>query len=1232
MNKLILQIFSLLIFSISSATFCQLSGSINVGSGQTYTTLTGAGGFFAAVNSVGLSGNVTVAITSNITEDGANALNQWTESGGSGYTININSSSATERVLSGSVSNAMIRLNGADRVTFDGRVSGSGQYLRFRNTNSAYPVFQLTNDATNNTITYCIVESNNRSTSSAQAGAILFGTSTGSTGNDNNTISYCDIRDRSDATGYPTYSIASFGTSNAVSNGSISILNNNIYNFWRDSSSAAGIYVTTGTGNDWNISGNSFYQTASRTINLTLTGWQCIWINNSACNNFTISNNFIGGSSPNCGGSAWTVSGSYNPYFYGMRLGVGTATAASVNGNTIANFNFTYNSNASNNLSFVGIVVTSGLANVGTSSANTVGNTSSTGNIAITFNSPSSSNNYFRGIEHRGTGSVSNNNIGSFTFSGTASGTMYFEGINFSGVPSADISISGNTVGSSSTGNSIQMTSSGVSMIMRGIYSTVRNVVLTMNSNTIANFNNLSNHTSATVAGILQNDSAFVSASNNVVSALSTASTNTTISPITCAVIGIGLYTSKIGNLVTGNTVSNLNCTGNSTTYVQGIGVHNRNGGGVVSRNRIYDLRNTSTSGTPRIWGINSYWGNWNYYNNQVTLTNGEATDNSVPNKSGIVGQESPVLTHLNVNDNNILPENTQTILSAVNSETIVNEKPYTNYETDASTNNALIEGIHEEDEIGALYYYNSVYIGGSASSGSSYSAAFSRPLTAYPTPVTLRNNIFFNARTNSGSATGKHYSVINTISPPTLNWSSTASNYNIFVSSNANTIGEWGSGVDRTIDQWRTSSGGDIQTWSTTSSVINASNLFTSISTGNLNINSGNTEAWLVHGKGIAISGQNTDYSGNARSTAITGGTTDIGSNELSSAPPSCPLATENGTPGSGVTTSYTLWARTICSIEWGIGGTSYPSTVNVRYYSGVNPNNVLGGNYSNSYWEITPGSGTLTGTTYNVTINFGDNETYTITSPSTNTRLAKKETTTWEVFSSAGTGAYQTELNWAGFWAKTIQLSTFSDYALTDPTNPLPVTLEYFNASVNTRTVNLEWKTTQEINNSGFSIERRMLNSANQYTEWRAISFVTGKGTTNEATIYKYKDDKMNVGTYQYRLKQIDFNANFEYFNLTTPDHVTISNPFVFDVSQNYPNPSNPKSKIDFQIPNDGRVVVKVYDISGREVKTLMDDVKTTGFYTVEFDGSDISSGVYFYKISIGSFSQTKKMILVK
>ncbi len=210
----------------------QLSGSYNVGSGETYTSFTRAGDFFTAVNSQGLSGNVTVNVTSNITnENGATFLNQWTEVGAGGYTITIRPSASAERLIEGNGNTGLIRFNGADRVTIDGRYNGSGKYLRFRNTNSNNNTFTFINDATNNTITYCNIESGNSSTNNpANISGILFSTTTGTQGNDNNTISYCDIRDRSDASANPAYLVYSYGTTTTTAryNSGNQILNNNI--------------------------------------------------------------------------------------------------------------------------------------------------------------------------------------------------------------------------------------------------------------------------------------------------------------------------------------------------------------------------------------------------------------------------------------------------------------------------------------------------------------------------------------------------------------------------------------------------------------------------------------------------------------------------------------------------------------------------------------------------------------------------------------------------------------------------------------------------------------------------------------------------------------------------------------------------------------------------------------------------------------------------------------------
>jgi hypothetical protein len=88
----------------------------------------------------------------------------------------------------------------------------------------------------------------------------------------------------------------------------------------------------------------------------------------------------------------------------------------------------------------------------------------------------------------------------------------------------------------------------------------------------------------------------------------------------------------------------------------------------------------------------------------------------------------------------------------------------------------------------------------------------------------------------------------------------------------------------------------------------------------------------------------------------------------------------------------------------------------------------------------------------------------------------------------------------------------------------------------------------------------------------------------------------------------------------------------PKEFNLSQNYPNPFNPVTKINFAIPKSGFVTLKIYDILGREIKTLVNEVKQPGYYTVDFNGSSLASGVYFYRIVAGNFINVKRMILIK
>lgn len=191
------------------------------------------------------------------------------------------------------------------------------------------------------------------------------------------------------------------------------------------------------------------------------------------------------------------------------------------------------------------------------------------------------------------------------------------------------------------------------------------------------------------------------------------------------------------------------------------------------------------------------------------------------------------------------------------------------------------------------------------------------------------------------------------------------------------------------------------------------------------------------------------------------------------------------------------------------------------------------------------------------------------------------------------------------------------------------LPVEMISFNATVNSRNVTLSWTTGSELNNKGFEIERQLSGS-----EWTSAGFVNGNGTVATPTSYTFTDRNLASGRYSYRLKQIDYNGNFEYFNLS--NLVSIGEPVSFSVSQNYPNPFNPSTKINYDLPVDGTVSIKVFDITGKEVINLFSGNKSAGFYTETINAENLSSGIYFYRVNLTSgsnnFMITKKMNVVK
>ena len=192
----------------------------------------------------------------------------------------------------------------------------------------------------------------------------------------------------------------------------------------------------------------------------------------------------------------------------------------------------------------------------------------------------------------------------------------------------------------------------------------------------------------------------------------------------------------------------------------------------------------------------------------------------------------------------------------------------------------------------------------------------------------------------------------------------------------------------------------------------------------------------------------------------------------------------------------------------------------------------------------------------------------------------------------------------------------------------DPIPVELKSFNASVSVNNVNLNWSTATELNNSGFQIER------SNGSEYQVIGFVAGHGTTTEVQNYTFADQNVEAGKFTYRLKQVDFNGTFEYSNTIEVEIIGVKE---FTLGQNYPNPFNPSTTINFSLAVDSKVSLKIFDVLGQEVVTLVNGQLAAGSQKVSFNASSLNSGVYFYRIDADGidgqkFSSVKKMILTK
>ena len=552
-----------------------------------FSSLTQSGGLFDKINTGIVSGNITVTIAGDLSENGAIVLNQWAEEGIGNYTLTIQSD-GTLRTLSNSANLAvpLIKINGADRVTIDGL---SGKKLLFRNTNSTTSSTNATilfdNGSTSCTLTNCIIENNS---TSASNGSVQVNT----TGTNDITISSNEIRNPTGGTINDYYQ----GIYSNSSTNKLSISNNSIYN-WTN----YGIRLNA-AADACTVSGNSLYRTSSWSITTVTV------IAVKSGSGHTISGNNIGGNAANCGGSALTNTG--NVFFMGLDVsGIGTNSTTNITNNTIQNITM----NSVTTGSFVGISTGAGKINIGNTigTGNTIGHTSNANSIQ------------FAGT----TGGFQAINIG-------ASGSSSVILCNYNEI--ANISVTGNitvkaiTVASPSlpatiTWNNIHdisVANTGISAAIRGIESTGASAgTLTISNNTISNLSSTTTNTGVGLSSAIIGISAAstVNTQNLVSNTISGLNASTTAAS---AVRVLGIITSgasSTGN-ISKNYIYDLKNSSTGSGYIVGINAAN---GTFTMDNNIVSIINGSNTNAVNIYGI---WdnigatGTMNYYFNSVNI------------------------------------------------------------------------------------------------------------------------------------------------------------------------------------------------------------------------------------------------------------------------------------------------------------------------------------------------------------------------------------------------------------------------------------------------------------------------------------------------------------------------------------------------------------------------------------------------------------------------------------
>lgn len=811
-----------------------------IGSNGDFLSLTNPGGMFNVLNNIGsvATGGYNFKVSSDLPgETGVNPLFQLTGMS-TGNEIRIMPDGNTERLIEGNVNanGGMIRLNGADYVTFDGRdpSTNTGKFLRFRNTNNASSAnnstFTLLNGATSNILRHCFIEGAATGASGNTNGGIIRITTSSSGGNNNNSILSNHIRNSS-AVGAGTAGTAIFinGSASPNQNDGNVIRDNDIYNFFVNNNGDQNTLSIQGNTTNLTIAENHFYQTANYISGAGSTRAVLVRVQGNGNNNINITDNFFGGKGRNCSGGYMTYDMGTTDQPITFRGAIRVTTQAglviNVEHNTIRNIEVITRKNANcNEIGMAMIQAEGGVVNIRN---NNIGSTTDNTSLKITQQiartgfcaGGANSCGEFMTIQllnytAEGGGVIENNRIGGVSCEINADQNFpVFNVIGMRLAPASEgLIVRNNTIGSTTNADNIQVrhinATSGSTNAVRAVLLMGMNALSLIN-NTIAN---ISNYSTGSVVpnnincaanngvnfysllyGIDQQAAASNTITNNAIANIrSSGIVSISLDEVSTAAIRIAAAANVT---IANNTIHNVRAAAAAQTTAAGI-LLTADVNGQVRNNRIYNIRNSAPGNSVAAGLLLRNVGSALYlFNNMISLGTG-ATDN----------------TH------------------------------YVGIWNNAASANQIRS------------WYNTVYIGGDGTGTSLPSFGYLRGdfdgATNFAAAPQLINTIFYNTRTGG---TGGHYAIGN---QENTTWANSAPcdseslpNFNAYYTTAATQMGQW-LGSDRDFANWRSSAGNPDANSFFLTQVLN----FTDPATGDLHVTPNSNFAQTVDGKGSPI------------------------------------------------------------------------------------------------------------------------------------------------------------------------------------------------------------------------------------------------------------------------------------------------------------------------------------------------------------------------------------------